>query len=128
MDGDQLRDEGVARVADSHQDWMGMAAHHARAFLCSNRVVTGEQVRVHCLESGIPLPASPNAWGALVRSLASAGEIEATTYMEKPRDPSSHSRMIRVWKSKLFGNPQEKAARRKYSREQRNRQLSIQFN
>jgi hypothetical protein len=93
------RDEGIARVTKNNLSWVDRATIALRWYgaMHSGEEVTGEQLRAVLLDLKFPKPTHVNAWGALIRSAASAGIIEDTGRVTQTTTKQSHARLTRVW-------------------------------
>ncbi len=67
------------------------------ARLPRDRHVTGEDIRVGCIQLGI-IPASPNAWGGIILSAANRGLIAETGVYVPMSQTRSHKRRTAVFR------------------------------
>lgn len=98
FDGDpeDLRDEGLARVLHNAGP---LFANRVRAIIqhyMRGQEVTGEDVRVRCLEAGVR-PHHPNAWGATLRPLIGT-LLVPTGERRSMRTSKSHARTTDVYR------------------------------
>jgi hypothetical protein len=97
--GDELRDEGLARVSENSGPWMSRAVAAATRVLPRDWTGTGEDIRI-IVTREIGKPHSPNAWGALINALAKPGGgiLIDTGKVRKMKAPKSHSRRTPVYR------------------------------
>jgi hypothetical protein len=99
--GDEARDEGMARVESSHDNWrpgaLALADKIAREkFLFEE--ITGEDIRLAVEGTGYPKPAEPRVWGTITRELIKTGRLVKIDKMRKPIDVKSHSRPLQMYR------------------------------
>jgi hypothetical protein len=97
--GEELRDEGLARVTAASGSWMSRAVQCASRSLPHDFVGTGEDVR-RVVTREIGPPHSPNAWGALTNVLSkpNTGILIDTGKVRKMKAPKSHGRRTPVYR------------------------------
>lgn len=91
--GDQLRDEGIAKVTANNEDWMSKFFAAAEKVLAKDGEVTSESIVAVC---GYP-DGHSSAIGAAMRALARKLKLSKTGYINAT-SPKSHSAVIAVWK------------------------------
>lgn len=94
--GAELRDEGIERVLDHNENWLQACLEEAERFIRSQRMFTGEDIRIHC-QAVVGHPAHHNAWGGLISSLVKKRMIVPTGKHQHMRDPVSHARQTPVY-------------------------------
>jgi hypothetical protein len=96
--GEQLRNEGIARVLSGRGAWRKAIEPHIERFLMS-RIgdFMAEDLRAHLASEGLE-PPHPNAMGGVIFGLARKGYISRTGEYRKPTDPKSHVSMKPVWR------------------------------
>ncbi len=92
MSGDQLRDEGIARVLDNNEAWRQSFFAAADTVLARDGQVTSEAV----LEICGPPPGHFNAIGGAMRRFAIHRKLHNGGYIKSTR-PKCHSTVIIVW-------------------------------
>lgn len=95
--GRALRDAGIAATSAANRDWLGAAMNACLAERVPGAEFIGEDLRALCIARGVE-PRAPQAWGALVRTLATRGLILDTGRSEQMRDGRSHARRSPVWR------------------------------
>lgn len=95
MDAEQLRDEAVEAVVANAGDWK------QRATIIVNRIpageeVTGEDIRMMCIEQGIR-PHHHNAWGGLISGFVNAGVLRWNGKIRPMKAARSHARSTKVY-------------------------------
>lgn len=93
-EGERIKAEGVAQVAENNAEWMTTAVNAIRLMASGPLTFTAEDLRAF-----LPAPKSPNAWGAAFSVAAKQGLIEACGYTVN-KLASAHGRVVRVWKGK----------------------------
>jgi hypothetical protein len=90
--GQQLRDDGIARVSLGREEWIAYARAVAVEIAEANGTVTINDVRERI---ELPEEFPPNVWGAVLRGDAfePVGFCQAT-------HPSAHARVVRIYKLK----------------------------
>jgi len=94
---DEAKRRGIARVEERDGEtlrWIDRALDLVHA--CPLTEGTGEDLRIW-VEARIGPPHHPNATGAFVRRLRSAGMLVPTGEWRKPVSEASHSRPIQVY-------------------------------
>ena len=99
----EARDEGMARVAARSPDYIdgGMAFI---ANLPNGSEITGEEVRLRCLASGLKYH-HQNAHGTLIRMAVERGLLRRTGRMVQPKAKPSHGRGIHVYRVRTVIHP-----------------------
>lgn len=102
-DGATLRNRGVTKVLDNNKSWMenALAVVSGPYFplFATNDPFTGEDIRDELTSRPyVGFPSHPNAWGALINTLARRGLIVATGQYVVPKDKSSHARKIQLYR------------------------------
>ena len=93
-----LAKQGIQQVTENGKGWQQDALKAVRGFCTINQGCHDQaQIRVH-IERQCGQPHHPNAWGALFRSAVSQGFLIRTEVMQKSRIPSTHGRMVPVFK------------------------------
>lgn len=95
MSGQQLKLRGIDRVAQWNRDWLNHAAMKAGEVVEAKAEFTSDDVRVHVVFY-CGNPGHPNAWGALLNSMAKSGRIRRIGYRPSTL-PSTHGRIVSVW-------------------------------
>lgn len=98
--GAALRDEGIALVTANNENWFDEAKQIATNWLGGKvgLTVTGEDITATVTKSQATPPKSPNAWGALTRSLITAGHLQRTGQRVAMTAPRSHARTTDVYR------------------------------
>lgn len=90
--GIQLRDEGIVKVSEGHQEWLSRARFIAVKLANEHGEVTSDEIWRYC-----PLPngAHPNLMGAVFRDrrFCAIGFTQSTR-------PSAHGRTIRIYRTR----------------------------
>ncbi len=97
--GEKLRDEGIKRVSDHNVEWVNLILFIIYGVANRFETFTSDEVRNAARLHGIPEPQSPNAWGAAFQAAHSQkliAKVEGS--MRSSKLPSSHARMLQVWK------------------------------
>lgn len=98
--GENLKAEGVQRVAEHNEAWMDAVQAQIAVFAKSGLEFTAEDVRTSCASFDyIGQPKSPNAWGAAFSVAAKQGLIVRVGF-QKNSLPSAHSRIVATWRGK----------------------------
>lgn len=98
-----IRDASVKLVFQRVSDtWLAKYLDLCANYLRRNHFVTGEELRLHCLEQGLEAPQHPNAWGAVFSRLQANEWLLPTNEWIKPHASASHSRQTRFWRSRIF--------------------------
>ena len=98
----EARDEGFAAVAGrepwvkSKVGWMAVAMVKVSS-LPPDWTGTGEDIRVHCMRQGAPMPHHSNAWGGLINSCIKAGLLHKTGQHGQMRAVRSHARSTPIY-------------------------------
>lgn len=93
MTGEQLRDEGCAKVdASSSEEWKNNCDNTICLFAWKGLDFTAEDIRAL-----IPEPPHPNAMGARFLAAIKAEIIERIGY-RKAKRPSAHARVLAVYR------------------------------
>ena len=92
--GEQLKIDGLDRVATSNAEWLTWIRKHARYTCHKQGTVSADDLRT-IADRHNRHPHHPNAWGAVFRG----SEWELTGY-KKSRYVSNHARRIAVWRLK----------------------------
>lgn len=102
--GEQLAIAGAATAAaHAGDDWVSSAIAHYKAFLSSptarilGRFQTAH-VRIYAEENGLPPPPDARAWGAIARSLKSAGLIRSVG-VGRSIAPRQHYGLCTEWEA-----------------------------
>lgn len=90
--GEQLKEQGAAKVLQNNTAYKWMFWTEARWLLSMNTVVTSEDVTERMLEQ----PTHPNAIGACMRSFAKQNGLKVISY-RKSTKPSRHAGLVAVW-------------------------------
>lgn len=93
MSGTQLKLAGIEKVKRHNERWMELAAWEVEHVSNLFGGFTIDDVRHYC---SCP-PSHPNAWGALLNTLARQGKIQRVGYRPSVL-PSTHGRIVSVWK------------------------------
>ena len=100
MDGEELRDRGIALVSKHAGIWMPLAIHIVTHFP-NGWEGAGEDVR-YVVDKIIGPPHVPQAWGALIRTVGSSKHGRNIIYeigrYTKMRDPRSHARRTTIYR------------------------------
>lgn len=94
--GRAARDKGIASSSRRNSAWLESALA-AVARLPRGMAVTGEDIRT-ILGPSLPAPASPHAWGALVRTAVLRDLLEDTGKVVQMTDARSHARRTPLWR------------------------------
>lgn len=95
--GDQLKEEGTARVIDNEQPQLVAILDRAiRELAATGQPFTVEDARNRAGEEALSMLRQPNTVGAAFNRVKSEGLIRAVGYT-KARRPSRHSAVIRQW-------------------------------
>ena len=94
IQGELLRDEGIAKVSSNNSDWLKRCIALARHIVSPS--FTAEDIRLQFEKLGL-IPTHPNAWGALTNSLVKRGIIKKTGQYRQMKDPRSHARETAVY-------------------------------
>lgn len=105
--GEQLRDEGMARVLlNAGDDWR----QQVRAVVCDlameRETFTIIDVRKRAAEVGVEDPHHENAWGAVMSGCAGKFMVSTGRSVNSPIG-TAHARKIQVWQSLLYGDGME---------------------
>lgn len=98
-DGDELRDEGIARAETSAGDWMDDAREAIRTVALSRETMTSDEVWAHLGDSE---PPEPRAMGAALKAAERRGWVEATGSFRSSARPERHKAPVRIWRSMLW--------------------------
>lgn len=96
--GDQLAEaerrkaEGMARAADTSEDWLAWARREAVRLSAKNGQVSAVEIRALC-ERDNYWPPSPNAWGSLFK-LPGWEHVD----WRKAEHAQGHARHVKVWR------------------------------
>ena len=88
--------EAMDAVEESNAPWAEWAKSKARIWLACRETITADDLRRICERAG-RWPGDNRALGAVLRSLAAAGEIEAVDYTSSAVT-TSHGRPIRIFR------------------------------
>ena len=97
-EGEDLKNAGMAQVAENNDMWMIKAIHLYNQW-ARDKVgvaVTGESIRKLISFHGI-VPKHPNAWGALINHLVKQERLKPTKDWVKMSDPKSHARLTPLY-------------------------------
>jgi hypothetical protein len=94
--GEALRDQGIQLTLLNNDQWMEDALREIPRFKVAYPEFIGEELR-SWLTSNHIYPSSPNAWGALTRTLLTQGRIRDTGRVRKMKAPKSHARRSPIW-------------------------------
>jgi len=97
MNGRNRRDAGIARM--NNGEWAAHCWYEFRlwAMRRKGRIIRFEEFRAD-IEDKLPKPAHHNQWGAIARKALEAKLIAATGRWQESVRPSSHGRMVRVYR------------------------------
>lgn len=105
MDGEQLRDEGIARVLrNTPPHWQARYDRLAANWFWSlpeGAIFSGEDFRLNALEHGLPEPHHPNSWGACAASYMRAVKqcgFAVELGAHKAVSPRSHAHQYRTYR------------------------------
>lgn len=90
-DGDALKTEGQAQVAEHNHVFMETMRTFARNHAVHHGSVTSDDLRLYAAEHGL-VPKHPNAWGAIFH-----GKGWKAVGYTRSKLPSNHARTVRVW-------------------------------
>ena len=93
-----LRDQGIERVTDNALAWIDRAYQMLVREAQCGMEVSGEDIRVHLCDCGLPAPHHPNAWGALTMMAVRRQLLEDTGRTTQMTLPRSHARRNPVWR------------------------------
>ena len=93
------KNKGLAKVTGNNETWLEQCVEHARKYVLTRDMFTGEDIRFHC-EQTVGYPKHPNAWGALTNALIKRGIIQGTGFFKPMLDPRSHARITPIYKKK----------------------------
>ena len=96
--GQDLKQAGINLVAAHNDEWMAKALRNLTAFMHHQPEFTLEDFRREWRRYGNPEPTHSNAWGSVTRTAAGRGMIAKTGEYRQATEPSSHARMLPVWK------------------------------
>lgn len=95
----EARDKAIERVGKSSRpEWVLQIRAAILAVATSNDTFTTDEVWQYCEDHGIEPPREPRAIGAVMRELASSGQITTTDAYRMSARPACHRRPIRVWR------------------------------
>lgn len=94
MSGTQLKLRGIDRVKRNNSEWMKRALSMVATMSISRNNFTIDDARFWC--DCYNAPSHPNAWGALLNTLARQGRIRRVGYRPSTL-PSTHGRIVSVW-------------------------------
>lgn len=97
--GVSLRDAGMAAALNHQYAWRFVAHLMVLSYMCRHGPCLMEAAREFCESVGV-VPTHPNAWGALVSSMAVADEIQMTGRWAPSRAPRSHARLQPLWRAR----------------------------
>jgi hypothetical protein len=98
FNGKMLRDRGIEKVSVNNESWMDECERLARKLVHRHSDFTGEDIRFFC-QGIVDEPKSPNAWGALIKTLIKRKVIVPTGRYVNPKDRASHARKIQVYEA-----------------------------
>ena len=99
--GEQLRDQALARVAESNPSWQESAMAAVRGLAQSRPTLTTDDVWQAL--GGHDPSMEGRVMGAVMVSAAHAGIIVKTPMTMKSERAACHRRDLRVWKSLIYG-------------------------
>ena len=91
-EGEILKQEGIARVCRTNQEFLEEAREVARQAIQIRGPVTMDIVRAVCEQLGI-VPNHPNAWGGVFRH----EDFVPTGEMHHSKQPQRHRNLLREW-------------------------------
>lgn len=94
---EQRRDEGFARLEDSHSEWLIAAVKLIRWQAVKHPEITSDEVRTAATDTKLPAPKHKNAWGAAFNMARKLGYIAPTDRIRKSTRDKAHSHANRVW-------------------------------
>jgi len=99
-EGKKLRDEGMERVTQHNLSWLssGIAIMRQQRNKMAGIEATGEMVKHHLMKCGLPKPAHPNAWGAMIRQAVHLHLLVDTGKSTHAIDAKSHACRVPVWR------------------------------
>ena len=95
FDGEDARDEAIARVEASAGDWIQRARDAATMVASARFDFTTDDVWDAL---GDDRPKEPRALGAVMKQLATEGRIRATGEYRKSHRADCHARPVAVWR------------------------------
>lgn len=93
-----LKEQGQKKVLDHSGEWRERAIEMIVSLTKSCRVFTAEDLRM-LAHGRLDEPHHCNAWGAIMTTACKRGLIVKTGEYVASSFPSSHGRMIAVWKA-----------------------------
>lgn len=100
-EGERRRDAGISLTTGNNIEWMARALAIVRVYAPRSRDFMAEEFRLY---PGIGTPASPNAWGALTRTLVRQGVIEHTGRYSKASSTRNHAHAYPVYRRPSGGS------------------------
>lgn len=95
--GSRAARDGAFDDLDAHgDDWVPTTQRKVAA-LPADWTGTGEDIRVHCMRQGAPMPHHPNAWGGLINACLKSGLLHKTGRHGQMRAVRSHARSTPIY-------------------------------
>lgn len=94
-EGLQLKLKGIGQVAHKNKEWLDAAKKAVIRKAAERDEFSADDARFFC--GHLVSPTHPNAWGALLNTMARQGLIRRMGYIESSR-PAARHRPVSVWK------------------------------
>jgi len=92
----EARDAAFDDLDEHGRGWVPIAQRKVMS-LPPDWTGTGEDIRVHCMRQGAPMPHHSNAWGGLINSCIKAGLLHKTGQHGQMRAVRSHARSTPIY-------------------------------